>query len=153
MPPRQRALTIVLSFPAPRTNWSCAARMALRADRPPAVRARGNRAEYDDLRAATRAFGTAIRRSESAGICVLSVRRRMLCPSRWVIPGLAAGITGWSADQRCRRQPVFGPRAGARADLTAPVRGAGATAGRAAAANCEAEAPGSVTPRFSRAPL
>jgi len=25
MPPRQRALTIVLSFPAPRTNWSCAA--------------------------------------------------------------------------------------------------------------------------------
>jgi len=74
--------------------------MALRADRPPAVRARGNRAEYDDLRAATRAFGTAIRRSESAGICVLSVRRRMLCPSRWVIPGLAAAVTGWSADQR-----------------------------------------------------
>ena len=49
--------------------------MALRAARPPAARARGNRAEYDDLRAATRAFGTAIRRSESA----VPESRRFLC--------------------------------------------------------------------------
>ena len=38
----------------------------------------------------------------------------------------------------CRRQPVFGPRAGARAGVTAPGRGAGATAGRTAAANTRA---------------
>jgi hypothetical protein len=38
----------------------------------------------------------------------------------------------------CRRLPVFGPRAGARAGVTSPGRGAGATAGRAAAANTRA---------------
>src|SRR2546429_8630091 len=74
MPPRQRALTIVLSFPAPRTNWSCAAHMAFRADRPPAARARGNRAEYDDLRALparSAQLSDAPNRS-GAGICVPS---------------------------------------------------------------------------------
>jgi hypothetical protein len=33
------------------------------------------------------------------------IRWRMLCSSRWVIPGLAEGVTGWLAG---RRQPVFG---------------------------------------------
>jgi len=100
MPPRQRALTIVLSFPAPRTNWSCTATHGLAsgpsarrtgAGQPCRVRrsARGYprvRHSYQTLRIGgdMRAFG----------------RRRMLCPSRWVIPGLAAGVTGWSADQR-----------------------------------------------------
>jgi len=56
-----------------------------------------------------------------------------------VIPGLTEGV---KRDGRqtggCRRQPVFGPRAGARAGVTVPGRGAGATAGRAAAANTRA---------------
>jgi integrase len=57
-------------------------------------------------------------------IWVLLVRRRMLCPSRWVIPDLAEGVTGWPAGQRVpMAQPVFGPRAGARADVTAPGPG------------------------------
>src|SRR5689334_8243919 len=47
--------------------------------------------------------------------------QRMLCSSRWVIPGLTEGV---KRDGRqtggCRRQPVFGPRAGARAGVTAP---------------------------------
>jgi hypothetical protein len=30
----------------------------------------------------------------------LLIRRRMLCSSRWVIPGLAEGVTGWPAGQR-----------------------------------------------------
>ncbi len=50
--------------------------------------------------------------------------QRMLCSSRWVIPGLTEGV---KRDGRqtggCRRQPVFGPRAGARADVTAPGPG------------------------------
>ena len=36
----------------------------------------------------------------SYSIWVLLIRRRMLCPSRWVIPGLAGGVTGWLAGQR-----------------------------------------------------
>jgi len=30
-------------------------------------------------------------------IWVLLIRRRMLCSLRWVIPGLAEGVTGWLA--------------------------------------------------------
>src|ERR1700730_2433379 len=33
-------------------------------------------------------------------VWVLLIRRRMLCSSRWVIPGLAEGVTGWLAGQR-----------------------------------------------------
>jgi hypothetical protein len=41
----------------------------------------------------------------NSAIWVLWIRWRMLCSSRWVIPGLAEGVTGWLAG---RRQPVFG---------------------------------------------
>jgi hypothetical protein len=52
---------------------------------------------------------------------MLLVRRCMLCPSRWVIPGVAAGVTGKAGGPAgSLRQPVFGPRAGARADVRAP---------------------------------
>jgi hypothetical protein len=37
---------------------------------------------------------------DSASIWVLLIRRRMLCSSRWVIPGLAEGVAGWLAGQR-----------------------------------------------------
>jgi|SRR6266851_194 len=37
------------------------------------------------------------------------IRRCMLCSSRWVIPGLAAGVTGWSAG---RGHPTGPARAG-----------------------------------------
>ncbi len=60
------------------------------------------------------------------------IRRRMFCSSRWVIPGPAAGVTGWPAGQRavggsrssgrCRYRVKNGwrrqPRAGARAGVT-----------------------------------
>jgi hypothetical protein len=48
------------------------------------------RSELDDLRASAVKIGSA-RVSEYSAIWVLLVRRCMLCPSRWVIPGLAAG--------------------------------------------------------------
>jgi len=70
----------------------------------------------------TRRLGS---RTKSAGRWVLLVRRRMLYSSRWVILGLAE--EGVKRDGRqasgCRRQPVFEPRAGARADVTAPGPG------------------------------
>jgi integrase len=48
----------------------------------------------------------------------------MLCPSRWVIPGLAAGVTGWPASQRVAGGSRSSrSRAGARADVRAPGPG------------------------------
>jgi hypothetical protein len=35
-----------------------------------------------------------------SALWVLLIHRRMLCFSRWVIPGLAEGVTGWTAGQR-----------------------------------------------------
>jgi hypothetical protein len=55
--------------------------------------------ELDFMSEASCIIGMIVRRAESA-IWVLLVHRRMLCPSRWVIPGLAAGVTGWPAGQR-----------------------------------------------------
>jgi hypothetical protein len=60
--------------------------------------------ELQDLRDVQRASVGDSSRKYSA-IWVLLIRRRMLCSSRWVIPGLAEGVTGWLAS---RRQPVFG---------------------------------------------
>ena len=57
---------------------------------------------------------------------VLLIRRRMLCSSRWVIPGLAEGVTGWLAS---RRQPVFG-RPSASGEKWPALTAAGGRAGQ-----------------------
>jgi hypothetical protein len=47
--------------------------------------------------------------STNSAIWVLLIRLRMLCSSRWVIPGLAEGVTGMDGGPAgSRRQPVFG---------------------------------------------
>jgi hypothetical protein len=83
----------------------------------------GPRREPDlaDLCATRRQSRIAASQPQIFGRWVLLVRRCMLCPSRWVIPGLAAGVTGWPTGSR--RQPVLGSRAGARADVRAPGPG------------------------------
>jgi hypothetical protein len=50
----------------------------------------------DNLRADIGVIDIDAMRSDSA-IWVLLIRRRMLCSLRWVIPGLAEGVTGWLA--------------------------------------------------------
>src|SRR5258705_6435983 len=87
------------------------------------------RPELGDLRAATSAAGAAASRKYSA-ICVLSVRRRMLCSSRWVIPGLAAGVTGWPVDQRV--PTAAGLRAASRRACRCDSAGSGVQARRLA---------------------
>jgi len=55
--------------------------------------------ELAHLRAAITLAEPNLMRAKSA-LWVLLIRRRMLCSSRWVIPGLAEGVTGWLAGQR-----------------------------------------------------
>ena len=60
------------------------------------------------------------------------VRRRMLCSSRWVIPGLAvaAGVTGWPAGQRV--PTAAGLRAAGRRACRCDSAGSGVQARRLA---------------------
>jgi len=52
----------------------------------------------DVLRITADPATTSIINAESA-IWVLLIRMRISCSSRWVIPGLAEGVTGWLAGQ------------------------------------------------------
>jgi hypothetical protein len=48
---------------------------------------------------------------------VLLVRRRMFCPSRWVIPGLAAGVNGMAG----RPAGADGSRSSGRGQARVPM--------------------------------
>ena len=97
------------------------------------------------------AYSYHVSRHPYSAMRVLLIRRRMLCPSRWVIPGPGRGGNGTAGRPAgSRQQPVFGrlPASGemvgvdsrgrARAGVTAPVRGQARRLTGVAAANTRA---------------